>query len=79
MATEVRESLESLKPARPHNRCEMPSFPQTEPNKMQWFGSSFNHLVCHLITKQQRNEECLSIWFVSFLEILKPQAQKEYT
>lgn len=73
MATEVRESLESLKPARPHNRCEI------SPNKMQRFGSSFNHLVCHLITKQQRKEECLSTWFLSFLEILKPQAQNEYT
>lgn len=32
-----------------------------------------------LITKQQRKEECLSTWFLSFLEILKPQAQNEYT
>lgn len=37
------------------------------------------HLVCHIITKQQRKEECLSTWYLSFLEVLKPQAQHEYT
>lgn len=36
-------------------------------------------LQCHLVTKQQRKEECLSTWYLSFLEVLKPQAQHEYT